>query len=1850
MKKKRRKKAAIFLAATLMFQSGFSMLPARAESMPDLRFAAEGTKVSGISAATGQVDVSLAPALFLKKAVQFQVSLTPVTAKAGGFNNTLTIAADTIKDEKVSFKDVPQGKYQLNVEAAGFAKFSQELEVGAQGYSVKLTTGFLGGMNYAAGTAHPGVLLIGDVDGNGVIGEDDLTALVNAIDNGIVAASDLTTDLNGDGKVNLVDLEFFVKSYGGKNGESRDTKAHIEQFVPENAIQLEADQYTEVKSGNLEDMLSGRSTVLAPKNGEITKENPISVTFNFDESENVVATDGIIIETPSDNAIRDAEITVEYTENGTDYTTKIPVTKGVSYLLRGAEGVTTNRDANGNIRVHLGQQIAVKKVTIIITGMENNNNLAEISKVEFVNGMADRIPEPEMDRPENVKATAGSEQIYLEWSPCVNITGYEVQIKQGEISEKVLTSANSINIANFGGKSLKNYTEYTLCVQSINGTWESGYSETVTATPKPNGKPDKPDNVSAVGNYKSISVSWKDMKDTLSYNLYYKEKSASTYQKITGIEENKYIITDLADKVEYVLYVTGVNEFGESGPSLLASAKTTDLEAPKVPRYHLINIGNQGEKGAHIVSATRRTACAMVDSPLDTDASSAWGTVDCNPHSYYQTAGWDESGYNASTLGSDKGLTYEFDSAYKMDTIALYTLPGYDFTYVTLRYWTADGTAYTMTNGLSSGNITRGISPGSRQDVDGRSYRIIKLDTPIEAKKIQLGFGKATSSGQIRIGEIYFYYYDTLMEEIMALYADDLHTVLKANVTQDDINRLRVKINEVDEVSGEKHPELEALERELKTAEDILNDVKLKASVEVHTSITMNEKGKGFGGLNAWQPLGVTALAGETVTIYVGSDKLKTGAAANLRLVATQYHAESSAMAKSVANLKVGANIVQIPKIASFADQELGGALYIEYTGKNSADRYAVRVSGGVSVPKLDLYHVTDEAEKQKRAEAYIQELEEYVSLMEENHKRFHSESSLAYDVQNCVLGASDILMDKMMLSLPATQLLAGAGSGTTAEKTARVVTSMNGMEDMMHLFYQHKGLHVAAIDDIDRLPKSHLNIRYQRMFAGAFMYAAGNHIGIEYGSSALTGESAATFDEEGKHISGQYFGWGIAHEIGHDINQGAYAVAEITNNYFSVLAQARDTNDSVRFKYRNVYDKVTSGTKGRASNVFTQLGMYWQLHLAYDPGYNYKTYADCNEQLASLFFARVDTYARTATKAPKAASGGVDLTLSGGTDQALMRLSCVAAEKDLLEFFERWGMTPDAETIKYASQFTKENRAIYYACDDARVYAKTHSGSSLSADGTTSAVSNETASSINLNAANQVDFTLGATIPAEDVLGYEITRCMISGGKTEKQVVGFATENTFTDTIAAINNRMVWYEVSVIDKYLNRSAAKVLEPLKIEHDGSLDKTFWTVSTTGLTVEGEIEETGSTSGNIIHDSEDTAQGNDETPKSREKLIDRDLNTIYEATAGAQAEILLEFNKTLTVTGFKYTAGSGMSAGAYEIFLQDGGIWVSVASGNFVPGTEQKIYFANEAGKYVRTCEASALKLVLTGVNNVSLAELDVLGVTGDNVDFRNADNTPVIGKLTANYSFAPDNADGTKNIIPANSLVFMGMYKGNPAYNVVMLYDQDNHLVGASSAETTVTVEQIIMAPVPDTGKIENVSDGTWICWITPTELAKLELKNITEVRAELYRVNVAQTNEGQRLVSDTLFVEMPQNLPDITLEGGATAQEVMDVPSDTPAGDEGTDQTPSDTPAEDEGTDQTPSDTPAGDEGTDQTPSDTPAGDEGTDPIPPPSTPVGGEETDQTPSDTPEGDKENGEQDSNAADNGESNPQESEE
>ena len=588
------------------------------------------------------------------------------------------------------------------------------------------------------------------------------------------------------------------------------------------------------------------------------------------------------------------------------------------------------------------------------------------------------------------------------------------------------------------------------------------------------------------------------------------------------------------------------------------------------------------------------------------------------------------------------------------------------------------------------------------------------------------------------------------------------------------------------------------------------------------------------GGLNAWQPLGVTAMAGDDLVIYVGNPDKKLGDSASLRLIATQYHGESGTWHKTVQNLNVGRNEITVPAISSM-DLERGGQLYIEYTGAKGKENYSVRVLGGSKIPTLDIARTEDPDARRKLVEEYVTQLEKYVPELEQYHNREHQTDgkTFAYDKQNCILGATDIVMKNMMFSVSAEQILAGLKGSTTEEKANQLYESLLAMENMVDLFYQSKGLsYLPEAGATNQMPSARLNIRYQRMFAGAFMYAGGLHIGIEWGSvPGLTNSKTVTTDDNGKYQDGRYFGWGIAHEIGHIINEGAYAMAEVTNNYFSVLAQAKDTNDSVRFSYDDVYHKVTSGVEGPSSNVFTQLGLYWQLHLAYDRGgFNFKKFDTYKEQFDNLIFARMDTYARNPGGYPElTAPKGVALTLDGDRDNNLMRLACAGAQKNLLEFFDRWGMVPDEKTKKYAAQFEKEDRGIWFVNDEARVYVMEEGTGSIAAETTVSADlsyntgSNEvTIQNITSDASNK-----------DAMLGYEIYRTEWIKDKQVRRPVGFITaeKDSFTDYVTTANNRAYTYEVVGYDKYLNATKALVLDPVKVSHKGVMDSENWTVTT-----------------------------------------------------------------------------------------------------------------------------------------------------------------------------------------------------------------------------------------------------------------------------------------------------------------------------------------------------------------------------------------------------------------------------------
>ena len=58
---------------------------------------------------------------------------------------------------------------------------------------------------------------------------------------------------------------------------------------------------------------------------------------------------------------------------------------------RSATTATAVRKADGSIVIDLKEQIAIKKVTIVVTATATNTNLTEIAKVEFLNDMESRI-------------------------------------------------------------------------------------------------------------------------------------------------------------------------------------------------------------------------------------------------------------------------------------------------------------------------------------------------------------------------------------------------------------------------------------------------------------------------------------------------------------------------------------------------------------------------------------------------------------------------------------------------------------------------------------------------------------------------------------------------------------------------------------------------------------------------------------------------------------------------------------------------------------------------------------------------------------------------------------------------------------------------------------------------------------------------------------------------------------------------------------------------------------------------------------------------------------------------------------------------------------------------------------------------------------------------------------------------------------------------------------------------------------------------------------------------------------------------------------------------------------------
>lgn len=1178
-----------------------------------------------------------------------------------------------------------------------------------------------------------GSFSLGDVTGDGAVTSADRAALDEQL--GKTSALD-TYDLNGDGVVDVTDLSY-VNKMMDLEAEPRilSTTAIVSPAVDESAV-----TFTE---GSPADLFTGETAVTL-KPAQEAEELSIPIAF-----EDAVTMSEIAISSPSvDGAIQAGTAVVE-TEDGEILT--------LPFDISAPEGVhAMGRVAGQNVvTIDLGKKVPVKKVTITVTRVEGQAGekpeYATVTQIEFLKDIVSEDAAADT-QVKGLAATVGDGEVTLVWDSLPNVTGYTVNYgtSKNALSSSAGAGTNRITLSD-----LKNNTTYYFQVTAVSGDWSGTPSAILSATPLPASVPGAPSNLTVEPADGALRLNWGSTKDATYYQVYYREQGASEFIVWGGdTTATSAVITGLTNDTVYEVAVKAGNLHGTGPFSATASGtpKKEGFEMPALPETNRID-------------NSQVTSIVMAD-PSNVNWSMCPGfnvktdLTDGDPNTYWIANNY---WYNSSityTFADTHSMNYVLvvpylDSAYK-NRIANYT--------VTLKGEDGQVLATYYRDGV---NIT------------GSDYYIFSFPETEGVKSLTLALGEKTGGPRVSISEIAFYESDTLSEDIAALFTDGTFTALKSSVQQADITALKDRLNAL----GSFYLDLARLQDELNLAQALLdkNDSALgvvKQDFQSRSTAADQAFGQSASDL---QPLGVTARAGSTVAIYA---ELPDDAA--VYVVPTQFYGESGVWKGTPVALKNGRNYITVEKIGSLTDTR-GGVLYLTYSGSHPQQiKLQVRGDSNVyAMPVLELsgWYTMSESARKDAIRTYVQDLEAYVSGL--------SGAKLTTDIRN----ATEISTPSVLLSLPADQALSGLKGVGNDEDAMVEAMYQNVLAWEEELFIANKVQGIihsdAALSDYTYPMTTRQNIRYMRMFAGAFMYAAGNHVGVEYGSTAALVQGKPTSATGAGQANG-LFGWGIAHEIGHNMDK--LGRAECTNNIYSLALQAWDgaamtvhTRLTEDGRWEQIFDKVAQGRPGAANNVFVQLGMYWQLHLAYD---------GAGQPLAfyNAFF--------------QAWKSGA---YSGYSyDERVALIASQVADRNLTEFFTRWGMTLSDGVKDILSAYPAEERAIWYLNDASRTYRLQNGSAAEGTASVTAAVSD-----------SKVTLTISHTDSA-NILGYEIRR--------NGTPIAFTTETTYVDDLGAANNLAYTYTVVPVDKLGNLGTATQSNEVRVAYDKTISADLYTLT------------------------------------------------------------------------------------------------------------------------------------------------------------------------------------------------------------------------------------------------------------------------------------------------------------------------------------------------------------------------------------------------------------------------------------
>ncbi len=1226
----------------------------------------------------------------------------------------------------LTVSDLPAGQYTLRFTGEGYTTCEVPFAIGACSQYVEVGTG-------------DGTFALGDLDANGLVDAKDRELLSAAL--GSTARADLDRyDLNGDGLIDIVDLACVNRNVNTSGGQPTvlDTFC-LGGLVDETQAAADLSAAGTLMTGSLNDILQDKgSAVFATTSGQGDIRIPVPLA-------ETVTAENLQIVTPDTaaGAIQAGTVEVEY-DGGT-----ISRSFSVGDASVPQVHAITRTPGTNVITIPLGQRVAVKKVTITVTKTAQE----EYAVVETIRFLRDIIPEDLVEPNSQVKdltAAAGDAKVDLSWTRLTNVSGYLVEYwQQGQESAR---RQLRVNVPQAQVSGLSNLKTYCFTVTPVDGSWQGQSCTPVEAMPQPAKAPNAPEMVNITALDSQLVVSWKAAENATSYEVYLTDQpnaAASSYRQVGGeITGTQLTISELTNGTTYYLYIVAVNSVGSSAPSRVYSGApvATDYSRPEgIPTQGVLD----NSEIADIVLADpgNYDPNQYPDTPF-----SIQNVIDGDFHTHWTARNWSRNEHVEVTF------------THPVDLSAVIWVPRLDGAYPSnLRAYSVqvwyNGEDLTQPGHLLTDGVDRG-GVGSDSDVltwpnipnlneistsrfailpFGPAENIVKISVAVEQRAYNI----------VSLSELMFLEYDPehcLPDNIAALFADETRTCLAEGVTQEQIDGLRARLS-----SDERYyyMNLNTLADELTLAQELLttgaSSGVIVTGIQSRSSAADGAK-YGQGGSNL-QPLGAAAKAGQEITVYASG--IPDGE--SLTLWATQFNTEVSAWQSQVATLTNGRNILTIPKIGS-QDTPRGGSLYLTYSGANP-EGIQLHLRRAVDIPLLELsdWYTVDRPARQARITAYVDELSAYVSALGTSNLQ-----------TNC-LNVTEISMPTVLLSLPAAAVW-GANGLTVEGKAENLYQNVLAWEDLMHICKTTQGIdNTYANNDMT----SRQNIRCMQMFSGAFMYAAGSHVGIGYGSCAgvVSGRpiSALADGATGNNL----FGWGIAHEIGHNMDK--LGRAEITNNIYSLMVQTYDGKQNTFTsrleaggKYPAIFTKTAQGMPGESNDVFVQLGMYWQLHLAYDGG-------DKPMDFYNRFF-----------KAWKAGTYTKDFTGLSYDERVALTASGTAG-RDLTAFFTHWGMDLSQAVKDQLASYDPEDRAVWYLSDQSR---RDRLNSVSPASGT-----------IAVQAERTGDMTIEVTITPNitgSVQGYEIWRNGEAIAFVPASSGGEAV--TYTDAMGSAGNRLYTY------------------------------------------------------------------------------------------------------------------------------------------------------------------------------------------------------------------------------------------------------------------------------------------------------------------------------------------------------------------------------------------------------------------------------------------------------------------------